>query len=198
MFGDFFVLFFCKDFTSCSINFWAIYTISVLFIKKENLDCAVWKAVEDCEKKESHLGEKWWGVLRSPCSWTGQCRWIPQKGRDPPACWVIQFVSSGLAKQKTPNLCSSPDILLIYHWVRVSPGAVSPRRLIRLGVCVIEYVKLLACWQARKSQVTLQSLTLLQPRGEEERPAFEEISAALYQYRILSTQISFAHSCVMR
>lgn len=56
-----------------------------------------------------------------------------------------------------------------------------------LGVCLAEYVRLLGCWQVHKSQITLKSLTLLQPHGEEECLAFEEISAALYQYRILST-----------
>lgn len=91
------------------------------------------------------------GVLWSLCWWTGQCRRIPEKGRDPSACWVLQFLSWGLAKKTTFNLCSSPDVPLIYLWVRVCTGAVSARQLIWLGVCLPQYLRLLGSWQVCKS-----------------------------------------------
>lgn len=69
------------------------------------------------------------GVLWSLCWWTGQWRWIPEKGRDPHACLVLQFLSWVLAKKTTSKLCSSPDVPLIYLWVRVCTGAVSTLRL---------------------------------------------------------------------
>lgn len=77
-------------------------------------------------------------------------------------------------------------------------GAVSAQWLIWLGGRLSKYVGLFGCWQIRKSQITLKSLTPLQRHGEEGCLAFEEMNTDTELRRILSTQICFAHSCLTR
>lgn len=92
------------------------------------------------------------GMLWSQCQWTGQCRWTAQKARNPPAFWVIQLVSTGLAYSLSPLLQPCLAVLSLrvpeqwahrgwWGWAHL-PGCVG----------------LLGCGQLRKSQ----SLTLLQ------------------------------------
>lgn len=139
-----------------------------------------------CEIKESHLGQKeeWWECWESNANGQASARWIPRRAWNPPTFWVIQLVSAGLAKKNTSSLAAA----VLGCPFPPHPGAASALGLVGLG-SLPGCVGLSHSWQLHKSQ----SLTLLQWGL-----AWIWGSAAVYQYRVLSSQIGIAQSCMAR